>query len=148
MAYVNLGQVVYPVGSVYMSYTSTSPASLFGGNWTAITGHFPYFNNGTSTGGSNSISHSHGLANTGFAKIRYDWSGGSPNIQIDKSSCRWMSSTGVLYEWYPSSMVRYKEGELGYNDRNIACGLTGNTNNSSINNMPAYQTFYAWRRTS
>lgn len=47
MAYVNLGQVIYPVGSVYMSYTSTSPASLFGGNWTAITGHFPYFNNGT-----------------------------------------------------------------------------------------------------
>ncbi len=28
MAYVNLGQVVYPVGSVYISYTSTSPASL------------------------------------------------------------------------------------------------------------------------
>ena len=37
MAYVNLGQVVYPVGAIYASANSTSPASLFGGNWTQIT---------------------------------------------------------------------------------------------------------------
>lgn len=69
MAYVNLGQVVYPVGSVYISYTSKSPASLFGGNWTAITGHFPYFNAGNTTGGSNSVSHNHGLDGTGYADV-------------------------------------------------------------------------------
>lgn len=40
MAYINLGQVIYPIGSIYMSYTGTSPASLFGGNWTAISGRF------------------------------------------------------------------------------------------------------------
>ena len=37
MAYVNLGQVIYPVGAIYASANSTSPASLFGGNWTQIT---------------------------------------------------------------------------------------------------------------
>lgn len=37
MAYVNLGQVVYPIGAIYASGSSTSPASLFGGNWTQIT---------------------------------------------------------------------------------------------------------------
>lgn len=36
MAYVNLGQVMYPVGSIYISTGSTSPANLFGGNWTRI----------------------------------------------------------------------------------------------------------------
>lgn len=36
MAFVNLGQVVYPVGSVYISTGSTSPANLFGGSWTRI----------------------------------------------------------------------------------------------------------------
>ena len=37
MAYINLGQVIYPVGAIYASANSTSPASLFGGNWTQIT---------------------------------------------------------------------------------------------------------------
>lgn len=37
MAYVNLGQVVYPIGAIYASGSSTSPASLFGGSWTQIT---------------------------------------------------------------------------------------------------------------
>lgn len=33
MAYVNLGQVIYPVGSFYCSTQKISPASLFGGTW-------------------------------------------------------------------------------------------------------------------
>ena len=37
MAYINLGQVIYPVGAIYASANSTSPASLFGGSWTKIT---------------------------------------------------------------------------------------------------------------
>lgn len=37
MAFVNLLQVVYPVGSVYISTVTTSPASIVGGTWTSIT---------------------------------------------------------------------------------------------------------------
>lgn len=33
-------QSVYPVGAIYMSISSTSPASLFGGTWEEITGRF------------------------------------------------------------------------------------------------------------
>lgn len=33
-------QVVYPVGAIYMSTSSTSPATLFGGTWERITGKF------------------------------------------------------------------------------------------------------------
>lgn len=32
--------MIYPVGSIYMSARSTSPASLFGGEWTEINGRF------------------------------------------------------------------------------------------------------------
>lgn len=38
MAFVNLMEVIYPVGSVYISTSSTSPSSLIGGSWTAISG--------------------------------------------------------------------------------------------------------------
>lgn len=38
MAYVNLGQVIYPVGAIFASVSSTSPSSMFGGTWSQITG--------------------------------------------------------------------------------------------------------------
>lgn len=36
--WVNLMDVVYPVGSVYLSISSTSPSSTIGGTWTQIKG--------------------------------------------------------------------------------------------------------------
>lgn len=59
MAYINLGQVVYPVGSIYISISPTSPASIFGGNWSRIEGAVLAANNGgynTTFGGSKTIS--------------------------------------------------------------------------------------------
>ena len=38
MAYVNLGQVIYPVGAIFASTSSTSPSSMFGGTWSQIGG--------------------------------------------------------------------------------------------------------------
>lgn len=38
---VNIGKIMYPVGAVYISYSSMSPANMFGGSWVAITGRFP-----------------------------------------------------------------------------------------------------------
>ena len=38
MAYVNLGQVIYPVGAIFASASPTSPSSMFGGTWSQITG--------------------------------------------------------------------------------------------------------------
>ena len=36
----SLADTIYPVGSIYMSVSSTSPATLFGGTWTQIKGRF------------------------------------------------------------------------------------------------------------
>lgn len=36
--WVNLLDVIYPAGSVYLSRNATSPASLIGGTWTQIKG--------------------------------------------------------------------------------------------------------------
>lgn len=38
MAFINLFGVVYPVGAVYCSTTSASPASTIGGTWTQVNG--------------------------------------------------------------------------------------------------------------
>lgn len=36
----NIWETIYPVGSIYMSVSSTSPEVLFGGSWEAISGRF------------------------------------------------------------------------------------------------------------
>lgn len=116
---------VYPVGAVYIGYTDTSPASVFGGQWVAITGRFPYFNAGTGTGGANTHtltvdempSHSHRakdtyMANAGgsvAAEHATAWAKHSPNVYLET----------------------------------VAVG-----GGKAHNNMPAYQSFYAWRRTA
>lgn len=36
MAFTNIIDIIYPIGSMYFSNTSTSPATLFGGTWAQI----------------------------------------------------------------------------------------------------------------
>lgn len=38
--WINLFDIIYPVGSIYHSTSSTSPASTVGGTWSAISGRF------------------------------------------------------------------------------------------------------------
>lgn len=130
----------FPVGFVYSSYTNTSPGSTFGGTWTPITGLFPYFNAGTSIGGSNT--HTHGLSSNAYAKLRWDFTN-NPNIQFQYRNDTWGGNvSGVLIEW--TSVGRAKVATLGVSNKSTALG--GSTDSGS--NMPAYQTLYAWRRTA
>ena len=132
----------YPVGSVYISYTSTSPASRFGGQWTELKGVFPYFNHGTAPGGSNTHtltvaqmpSHSHTFTvNAAYV----GWDGTSPGrCFIAGSKSMWDRDGGN-----PTTYTYSKT-----DDGAQVISNTGSTN--SHNNMPSYQTLYAWRRTA
>lgn len=115
----------FPVGYIYQSYNSTSPANIYGGSWTPITGRFLYCNNGTGVGGSNTHvltinempSHNHYTVNE--RKSMYAASGAGYTVPcIDN---------------------------YGYNS---GMGTSFVGNNAAHNNMPAYQTCYAWRRTN
>lgn len=134
-----------------MSYTSTSPASLFGGNWVAITGRFLYCNNGTSTGGANSrtynFNHNHAMT-----------------LNKKNSTGSWAYATN-------QNGIGYHAGDAAVQDMpiltatssymskllNVVCNgplweAGGNTplplENKIIETMPAYQTCYTWRRTN
>lgn len=60
--------ITYPVGSIYLSATATSPASLFGGTWTQLKNRFLFATNSTSGNkGKNAVSSHTGTAVTGTA---------------------------------------------------------------------------------
>lgn len=62
-------EAIYPVGSIYMSANSTSPATLFGGTWTQIQDQFLLCAGSTysagSTGGSATMAHTHSVTPAG-----------------------------------------------------------------------------------
>lgn len=121
LSYQSLFNFIYPVGSVYLSFESTSPASLFGGSWTQITNRFLYAAQGSNTTGGEE---NHTLE---FSEIpaQYLWAsskyGKTPAIES-------LLSTGSYYGLYS----QFSDDEVG----------------RPHNNMPPYITCYVWRRTA
>lgn len=63
--FVNLLDIIYPVGSVYITFSSVSPVDLVGGSWEKIDGKFLYATSTPNqTGGSLKHSHKYGNAYT------------------------------------------------------------------------------------
>jgi hypothetical protein len=147
---LNFINYVYPVGSIYMSISSTSPATLFGGTWSALpTGRFLRTGTGGSTGGSDTHVHSgpwhgHGLT-TAYAKI--NGVNGDNYLHIHQ-----ISSGG---NWYSNNAGnKFTSFVAGGGVLGQAAGLGGNTDGAgngdtgSASNVPAYYEVYAWRRTA
>lgn len=81
-SFVSLTDLMYPVGSYYISNSSTSPASLFGGEWTQLTDLRVLIGwDAISSGGSGTHAHTYGMkmhSNTGsfcFPSNGGDWEG-------------------------------------------------------------------------
>ena len=131
----------YPVGAVYISWSSTSPASLFGGSWTAITGRFPYFNAGTSVGGANT----HTLSVHELASHNHTYWGTQNGAWLAFNGAAGQSAENVKFGYVPAGQGCIRADTSNFR----ACDITsvGNGGNGPHNNMPSYQTLYAWRRT-
>ncbi len=136
--------LVYPVGSLYISYTSTSPSSRFGGTWSQITNRFLYCTTNTNTNGSNDavvVSHNH-TASTSSA--------GNHTHTIDTSGVIFTSTqyvqAGSTYsatcDWGPGLTV----SKAGAHTHTVTVNSKGES--GSGKNMPAYQGVYCWRRTA
>lgn len=122
----------FPVGFIYMSYTNTSPASTFGGQWTAIRGRFLYANASNGTGGSNTMS----FEPRGHIRLG----------DFMKNSAEEVKSLGLTPS-YPSFtdrvLVAYTAGE-SISKQTPSVYM----NAISVSTMSQYQSCYCWRRTS
>lgn len=133
--YVNLLNLIYPVGTIIASYSSTSPADWVGGTWTTMDAFlYGATKNIGSTGGKDT--HRHGLADTGFARIGV--------VNSDATSLGYSATTGygtvTAYTVYGSSFSAHAVNVNNWTN------LAGDTNNTTIS-LP-YTNVYYYRRTA
>ena len=123
-------EAVYPVGSIYMSVNSTSPATLFGGTWEAIQGKFllgAYGNiyKAGSTGGEAA----HTLTESEMPNHKHSiW---FPNDGGEQSAEIGYPDTGSKNTYYAE-----------------ASKTSGTGGGAAHNNMPPYLAVYIWKRTA
>lgn len=121
---------VYPVGSIYMSVNSTSPATLFGGTWKAIQGRFLLGANGnTYKAGNTGGEAAHTLTESEIPSHRHSI-------------------------WFPNDGGE-QSAEIGYPDAGskntyyAEASKTSSTGGGAAhNNMPPYLAVYIWKRTA
>ena len=129
----DLLDILYPVGSVYMSTSSTNPSSLFGGQWTQITGRFLYCaNESRTTGGSNT---------TGSHVLTIDE---IPSHNHNKAT-KWGTASYVY--GYPD--VWQYTGEVKNTGVDLRTGNTGgDQGHTHPQNLPPWFSVYCWYRSS
>lgn len=124
-----LVDMVYPVGSIYMSVNSTSPATLFGGTWVQLKDRFLLGRGSTYSNGATGGEATHKLTVNEMPKhthsIYYYLSSGSLSFGYNFSNKGAVSAVTV-----DSSGIGITGGDVAHN------------------NMPPYLVVYMWKRTA
>lgn len=153
-SFVNLLDVVYPIGSIYCSMESTTPATLFGGTWTQVTSRFLYGSTvGKTTAGSATHYHKWYLN-------WIEWYGTTPSMSNGQAGDQFDSCTTRYDEDGGTSMVLSRTH--GYSPwshtkaANVSAYTTASTpatvhmecKTTGTSTLPPYITCYIWYRTA
>ena len=127
-----LFDIVYPVGAIYMSVSSTSPATLFGGTWEKIENRFLLAAGSSYTAGNTGGEATHTLTKNEMPTHSHEIYSGYGDVVSNVSDA-------YRYQTWGSSDRGWKTGNLGTS--NIGGG-------KAHNNMPPYLVVYMWKRTA
>lgn len=144
MPYINIGEIIYPVGYIYQSSEDVSPAELFGGTWEKIEDAM-FWLPGTEYGTEGGESE-HLLSTDEMPKHKHKLSiptydGNAPNYGIGQAATFAYS----LYSKYWCDGTWNRGNELGGSQWT---GVGYNGESVAHNNMPPYRTCHYWRRIS
>lgn len=122
----DLLNLIYPVGSIYISVNSTNPASLFGGTWEQIKDRFLLACGSTYNAGATGGEATH--------KLTID--------EMPKHSHKtWLGTTGGAEETLST-------GDRTEHNWGATSALEATGGGQPHNNMPPYLAVYMWKRTA
>lgn len=134
--------LVYPVGSIYMSANATSPASFIGGSWERIQGRFLLAASSSYTAGSTGGEATHTLTEAELPEI-------SGSIGSNSYGSVWStlgSTKGVFSSTNDvPSPTNTEKGTT--NTRTTQVNMSFGSGQAH-NNMPPYLAVYVWKRTA
>ena len=143
------GLSMYPVGAIYVSTKSTSPASFIGGSWERIKDKFLLAAGDTyaagSTGGSKT--HTHTTENMWADIYAFSDTSQARQFGILGLKAKQHSSTEVNFTYYiqdNNTLARTTPSSTTANTYGTSIG--GKTDSTST--LPPYMTVYAWQRVS
>lgn len=123
---------LWPVGSIYQSSSSTSPASLFGGTWEQIKDQFILAAGDTYAAGSTGGEATHKLTDAEMPRHAHNIAKGTKNT----------NGTGTKFEIYDAYQSENSIAEGYYwTATTLFAG-----NSKPHNNMPPYVAMYIWKR--
>lgn len=139
-SWINLLDIIYPIGSVYISNSSTSPSSTIGGSWTQVTGKFIRGNN--SNGSGNASTHTHVLGSASGAQFDFGYGQSGASMVFANN---W--NVNLTFTAKEKKYIMGTEVGVAGEDFHSPLALIGSTNSASAGN-PAYKDFYIWYRTA
>ena len=158
----NIFDLIYPVGSIYMSVNSTSPEVLFGGTWEQIQGKFLLGMSSSYPAGSTGGEATHKLTEAEIPSHRHSIpslsgsaaSDGAHTHNVSGGAGSGGSSAGL--ESYGSGYSSFRTisnaaQSAGSHTHTVTttASNTGYTGSGSAhNNMPPYLSVYIWKRTA
>ena len=149
-SFISLLDLVYPVGAYYMSNSSGSPASKFGGSWTQLTdSRVPIGASSVYTGGSSTHTHYYGIAIDGNSSAVA--SSGEHDVGL---FYLYNYSTSGTYATVTSSGGGATTGTRYVNNFGAKQTVSSYVRQSATaaasysSTMPLYRTCYMWYRTS
>ena len=127
-SFVNLLDIVYPVGTVIHTFSETSPASTVGGTWASI----ETFLLGSSSAGDTGGEEEHTLSLDEMPKHGHGLGGclNGTTQPTGNTGNDWVQNMTTKASWTVDYFIK-SEGE-----------------SAAHNNMPPYTTCYIWRRTA
>lgn len=139
--------MIYPVGSIYLSLLNTNPSTLFGGVWEQIAKGRTLVGVDTSQIEFNTVkkeggSKTHSLTINEMPSHTHSQSPHSHNLTITKTSAGGSSYNGYLNAQYSGN------GSYTYNTTNTTAVNNNTGGNGAHNNLQPYLTCYIWSRIS
>ncbi len=133
---------IYPVGSIYMSVNSTSPAILFGGTWTQIKDKFLL-----------SAGDYHNAGSTGGDEEHYISRDELPNETVTTDSythSHWfyIGANGASGSARTVLLTSGSTRNTSDDTHDHSFELNGGVTQTPVDNMPPYLTVYVWQRTA